>query len=118
MMQKISGGLAAFTALVHIAVGTMDVMLPTLRSDLPPDVVGTLHACWHFVSVFLLASAFVFWRGGEAAKAFGWLWLAFAGVFVVAALWQSGVSGLMVLPQWVLLGPTGALALWASRRGA
>ncbi len=53
-----------------------------MRTELPPAASGAMYACWHIVSVFLLWSCFVFWRGGKSAFHFGLLWIASAIVFL------------------------------------
>lgn len=123
MFKKLGATLAALTALVHIFVGHFDVLLPLLVSDISPMVVGTFHVCWHMISVFLVYSAWCFWHGGQVALHMALLWLVFAGIFIIVGLWQIGFSGLLVLPQWVLLGPAGGCILRdyysnASRRPA
>lgn len=83
-----------------------------LTADLPPAVDGAMQACWHMVSVMLVWSAFVFWKGGKPAFHFSLLWLASALVFIYVGLSQSGLSGLIVNPQWTILGLTGAVVIW------
>jgi hypothetical protein len=49
--------------------------------------------------------------------AIGILWASFGIVFIaVALLLGESLSTLLVLPQWVLLLPVGALAWFGSRR--
>jgi hypothetical protein len=43
------------------------------------------------------------------------MWVASALIFLLVAVWQGGVGGLLVLPQWILLALTGAIYLWANR---
>lgn len=114
MLIKLGATLATLTALIHIFVGHFDTLLPLLSSGLPPDVLGAFHACWHFISVFLAYSAWQFWRGGQVANHMAILWVAFAAIFVAVGLWQLGLNGLPVLPQWILLGPSGLLILVGS----
>lgn len=115
MMFRISFGLAVLTAALHIFVGTFDTLAPMLAVDLPEAVRGTLHACWHMVSLFLGVSAWCFWRRHPAAPLLAGMWVASALIFVLVAVWQGGAGGLLVLPQWILLVPTGGLYLWANR---
>lgn len=115
MMFRIAFGLAALTAALHIFVGTFDTLAPMLDADLPEAVRGTLHACWHMVSLFLAVSAWFFWRRHPAAPVLAGMWVASALIFVLVAVWQGGVGGLLVLPQWILLALTGAIYLWANR---
>lgn len=115
MFAKIAAALAAITALVHIIVGGADALEPTLAAALAPNAAGAMHACWHFVSIFLISSVVVFLRGGSAALHFSILWILFAGVFVFVGLYQGGAGGLITNPQWTILLPTGLIALAAHR---
>ena len=72
-----------------------------------------MYATWHMVSAFLLWSALAFWRGGAVAVHFGVLWLISAAVFIYVGLWQDGLNGLVVNPQWTILSVTGGLVLAA-----
>lgn len=115
MLIKLGVALASLTALLHIFVGHFDTVLPLLSGDLPPLVSGTFHACWHMISVFLAYCTWRFWCGGQIAVHMAVLWIIFAAIFIAVGLWQLGPSGLFVLPQWVLLGPSGALILAGNR---
>ncbi|MEY8881548.1 hypothetical protein [Donghicola sp. XS_ASV15] len=115
MLLRIAAVLAAFTAVLHIFVGTFDTLMPMLTMDLPAPVLGTLHACWHMVSLFLVVSAWAFWRGGAMARPVAWLWMGSAAIFVAVGVWQDGLVGLLELPQWTLLGASGGLSLYATR---
>lgn len=112
---RIAALLALVTMAVHAILGGMDTLRPLLDSDLPPMVKGTFHAVWHIITLVLGASALVFWKGGPAARPVGALWIGFAVIFAAVALVQGGISELLVLPQWTLLGATGSVALWAAR---
>lgn len=113
--------LAAFTAAVHVFVGTPEIKGPLLQSALPQEVRLLLYACWHLVSVTLTLSAaalFVSARPSRTppphhtVKLVSCLWLCFGLVFIVVALLYSGPPMLLELPQWALLLPVGALGLW------
>lgn len=112
MLGRIGSILAFVTALVHALVGTYDTLLPLLASDLSLAVIGTFHACWHFVTVFLLYSAWVFWKKLKISSILATLWGVFGVIFLVVAFYHVGISGLLILPQWVLLGAVSALMLW------
>ena len=118
MIRYAATAFAAFTALLHSLLGSYDTLIPMLEADLDPALRGTFHACWHFVSLFLLFSTYAFWRGRAGAGDLAALWIGFAVLFFGVGLWQGGVSGLMVLPQWILLGPAGVLAGFSTRRRA
>ncbi len=122
-----AGLLALFTALVHLLVGTPEIQAPLLSSTVPAPVALLLLACWHLVSVTLLASgAALLWsaRPRQAASAralasfIAVLWLLFGLVFLAVALVFMGPQGCLVLPQWVLLIPVGLLAWAGARRTA
>lgn len=115
MLFRISAILAAFTAVLHIFVGTFDTLIPMLEADLPAPVSGTLHACWHMVSLFLVVSIWAFWQCNLLARPVAWLWLGSAAIFVAVGIWHGGLAGLLVLPQWTLLGVSGGLYLFADR---
>lgn len=113
--------LAAFTAAVHVFVGTPEIEGPLLQSALPEEVRLLLYACWHLVSVTLTLSAAAFFVSARAGgtppphqmvKLVSCLWLCFGLVFIVVALLYSGAPMLLKLPQWALLLSVGALGLW------
>lgn len=87
-----------------------------LAAELPAVAEGTLHASWHIVAVFLAWSGVVFWRGGVAARDFAGLWIASAIVFIAVDLWQAGLAGLVMNPQWTLLGVVGCIAWFGSEK--
>lgn len=108
--------LATLTALVHFFVGGADALAPMLDAGLTAPSEGAMHAVWHFATLLLFWSVYVFWRGGEMARHYAAIWIAMALVFIYVGLYQSGISGLLVNPQWTILGLTGALAWRATRR--
>lgn len=113
MLRKIAAALAALTAAIHIIVGGSDALAPTLAAGLSAPAEGAMHAVWHMVSALLLWSVVAFWRGGAVAVHFGALWLISAAIFIYVGLWQDGLNGLIVNPQWTILTVTGVLALTA-----
>ena len=110
-----AAALALFTAALHGLVGTFDTLQPVLDADLPLAVRGTMAACWHFLTVFMLCSAWVFLKKRPESRMFASLWVAAAVAFIVTAVTMGGLSGLLTLPQWTLLLPTGGIALFAAR---
>ena len=117
--------LAAFTAVVHIFIGTPEIEAPLLQSALPQEISLLLYACWHLVSVCLAMSAVGFFIGARNAndvssqhlvKLLSVLWIAFGVVFIVVALAYAGTPMLVKLSQWILLLPVGALGLWGSNK--
>jgi hypothetical protein len=111
MLRIAAAALATLTAAIHIFVGGNDALAPMLAAGLPAPAEGAMHAVWHMVSAFLLWSALAFWRGGATAVHFAALWLISAVIFIYVGLWQDGLNGLVVNPQWTILTVTGALAL-------
>jgi len=123
---RFAGYLAAFTAAVHTLAGTYEVHGPLLNSELPKTLALLLYACWHLVTVALCLSAWALLKPpaprtaqtqAVLAGSIGIVWLSFGLVFIVVALLFGGsLSTLLVLPQWVLLMPVGALAWLGSRK--
>jgi len=111
MFAKIASALAALTAFVHLFVGGADCLAPLLAAELTPNAAGAMHACWHFVSVFLLSSVLVFWRGGPIAFHYAILWILTGIVFIYVGLYQGGPGGLITNPQWTILFLTAGMAL-------
>jgi hypothetical protein len=111
MLRKTAAALAVLTAAIHIFVGGSDALAPMLAAGLSAPAEGALHAVWHMVSALLLWSAFAFWRGGSVAIHFGVLWLISAAIFIYVGLWQDGLNGLVINPQWTILTVTGVLVL-------
>lgn len=119
-----AGGLATFTALVHLVAGTPEIQGPLLAAPLPLPVAWLLLACWHLVSVALAVSGLaLLWcarpanrgRAGVLPAVMGLMWLGFGAVFVAVALALRGPMGLALLPQWTLLLPVGVLAVLSAR---
>ena len=125
-LLSIAGYLAAFTAAVHTFAGTYEVHAPLLNSTLPKALALLLYACWHLVTAAMCLSAWALLRPPEPrtvqsqavlAGVIGILWALFGFVFIaVALLFGESLSMLLVLPQWVLLLPVGALAWVGSRK--
>ena len=115
MLNKTASMLAAITSFVHVFIGGKDVLSPMLKSNLPFEVEGAMHACWHIVSCILIWSTIVFWRGGKTAFHFGLIWLACAVLFIYLGLSELGLQGLIVLPQWTILGLAGLLTVFKNQ---
>ena len=96
------------------------------HSTLPKALALLLYACWHLVTAALCLSAWALLRPPEPrtvrsqavlAGVIGILWAFFGLVFIaVALLFGESLAMLLVLPQWVLLLPVGALAWFGSRK--
>lgn len=113
--------IAAFTACVHVFVGTPEIATPLLNSSLALEVSFLLYACWYLVSVALAFSAVAFFvsalpRYSQPARMLAlfvsWLWLAFGVVFVIVGFFGANGTLLFKLPQWTLLLPVGILGLF------
>ena len=115
-----SGLLGLFTALVHIFAGQIDPVRPFLRSDLDLVPKATLLACWHLVSVILLASSVMLiyagWNGNESFDPLIWLigslYILFALVFIATGWYFFAGRCFVKLPQWLLLLPIGVLSVY------
>lgn len=119
---QLSAWAAAFTAAVHLFIGTPEIHSPLLDSSIPREIALLLYACWHLVSVALASSAAVLFAAAYAVNQDRWvvavrhvgaMWLLFGLTFVAVALAFGGLPMLARLPQWVLLVPVGLLALKA-----
>ena len=112
MLRVIATILAAVTALAHIGLGTFDTLKPVMANpDLAPMVRGTIAACWHFLGLFLAASAYVFWvKRHPSTNMFALLWIAFCVIFLIVG---ATTEGILSLPQWIALIPTGVLGCMA-----
>lgn len=109
---KVAGvGLAGLTAAIHIFVGSVDTLSPFVEGDLDMAIKNTFHACWHFISVFLAVSVWSFANETASAKMIARLWIAFAACFFTVGLYSAGLRGLIIAPQWTLLGAAGVLVL-------
>lgn len=121
-----AGALGIFTAFVHLVAGGADILAPFLEAPLPPEVKGTLHACWHMVTVLLFTSGAALFasafskRPGAAtlARFLGAQYLGHGSVFLAVAWLGRGGIGPWALPQWALLLPVGALALAGARKSS
>ena len=114
MLRGIAALLALFTAAVHTFVGGRDSLIPLLEADIDPMAEGALHASWHIVAIFLAWSSVAFWKGGVVGRHFAGLWIASALAFVGVDLWQAGLTGLFLNPQWAVLAPVGLLAIYGA----
>ncbi|MGJ8616851.1 MAG: hypothetical protein ACSHWS_08395 [Sulfitobacter sp.] len=111
MQLKIAAALAVLTGCVHLFVGTIDTLYPALSNAAPLAAQGPVIATWYILGLVFIWSGWVFWQRANVTQTLGVLWCAGAVIFVIIALVEAGLAGLMVLPQWVLLGATGMLAV-------
>lgn len=119
-----AGLLASFTAAVHMVAGTLQIQGPLLGSSIAEPERLLLYACWHLVTAALVLSAGALLWGARAhdpsharplVRWVSALWMLFGAVFLAVALGFAGPRGLLVLPQWMLLFPVGALGWLGSR---
>ena len=120
-------GLAAVamagTTLLHLIGGGVAVHQPLLQAVPSAELGGYVSLLWHFVSVFLGVCAVAFglaawntrrWRG--VALSLAGLTVAMGVMFLIYGLVRLGTP--FVTPQWVLLVPIGALAIWPLRQAS
>jgi hypothetical protein len=115
----IAGIIGLFTSLVHIFAGQIDPVRAFLKSDLPEIPKATLLACWHIVSVTLLASGLVLTYVGwfnlhsfqNVVVGISISFFIFSLVFIVVGWYFFKFQAFAKLPQWVLLLPIGVLGL-------
>ncbi len=113
-----SGILGLITSAAHIVAGGKEVARPLLASTLNDEVKLTTYACWHLVSVSLVATSL-----GLLAAGLGFikspsmvifvsaLWILYGIVFLVVTLRVAKPPGIVRFPQWTLLLPVGLLGL-------
>jgi len=113
-----SGILGLITSAAHIVAGGKDVARPLLASTLNDDVKLTTYACWHLVSVSLVASSLALIIEGlglikspSMVIFISALWLIYGIVFLVVTLGVAKPPGIVRFPQWTLLLPVGLLGL-------
>ncbi|MBN1485172.1 MAG: hypothetical protein JXA37_10650 [Chloroflexia bacterium] len=115
-----AGIVGLITALIHLIGGQIEIIRPFSQSDLAAMPRGTLHACWHMVTVILFASAGIMLylgaspQNGEQtllALFIGGQFVAYALVFLVLTLAGDWDKKLIRLPQWMLLLPIGLLSI-------
>lgn len=107
--------IAAVAAVARVILGTYDTLLPLLQAEVDPMIKGTFHACWHFISIFLVFSVWRFFKGTAYAYHIAILWIGFSICFLVVGITTAGASGLLMLPQWIFLGSAGIFTLIGSR---
>lgn len=117
--------LAAGTAAIHVLAGGDDVAAPLLATALDPTLKFTLYAVWHMATLSLLMSAGGWLyclrapSGPPEKRLLGqfiaMLWIGFGLVFLAVILAFPEHQLLWKLPQWLLLLPTGLLAICGLR---
>jgi hypothetical protein len=114
-----AGVLAGITSLVHLLAGEKTVVRPFLEVPMDVTVQRTLHACWHLVTFFLVASASTLVYSAFAdpvgvrplVRFIAINYLLFAAIFLTLTLCVRWNERWKRLPQWILLAPVGVLAL-------
>lgn len=104
----LSAALAAFvTAAIHTFIGGSEIARPLLESgDVPAVPKYTHYACWHIVTLTLVAIGFAFlWAGyTPGAEELGWFALALTCSFLLwgvsLIIWKK--QSFRAMPQWVL----------------
>jgi hypothetical protein len=59
LLMKALPWLAGLTAVLHTVIGTSEIHVPLLKSELKPEVSLLLYACWHIVTAVLIGSSLV-----------------------------------------------------------
>lgn len=116
-----SGGLITlFTAILHTIGGEISLVRPMLNSSVEMQVKTELLGVWHLITVLLFAAAYVVLKNCRIQKSIpgtlviqyiGYLFLLFAGVFIVVSFYQMTFA-----PQWILFIPMGLLLLIGARK--
>lgn len=119
------GAAAALTAVVHIVGGGIDIARPLMDSSLADEPRLVMVAVWHMASVTMSLSAIALFLGAlprfrqslhHLTVFIGLLWVGFGLCFIGVGLTEPEGDLLTMLNQWMLLVPTGALALWGARQ--
>lgn len=118
----IVGVFCSFLCLVHVVGGGRDCARPMLDASFDPVAKATVYACWHGVSMYLLASGLLLvWVGLDpsaatrlAAQAIGLSYLCIAALFGVLASTWAIAGGWYKLGQWMAFLPMGIVVLWAA----
>ncbi len=112
----IAAAIGLLGAGIHVFIGGPRLARPLLRSSLHPLVITLLWACFHMVTLMVLAMSAVFaWAavsyvGRPAAAAFTVVALA-ASLLVVGAGFKCKVSPLKLLPAYLFFAMA-ASAFW------
>lgn len=120
-----AGVMAIFTSILHTFSGTLEIYAPLFESTIDQRVMLLLYVCWHIVTVFLILSAIFLIlcaksndKKSSTALVFfiSIVWIASGLVFVVVSMIYLGLSGIVILPQWILLIPVGIVGLLGCRK--
>lgn len=112
--------LGFFTFGVHAIMGGIDTTVPLLSSAIDKEPKLTLYAVWHMVSVFLFISSVAVFYAAKKNSArelvlfVGVCYTLFAAVFLLVGIFEAG--SIILLPQWILLFPIGALCIVGSKK--
>ncbi len=115
----ISGILASTTSLGHFMVGQARYLTPLLNSQVEPVAKTTLHAVFHYISVFLVLSAItllfmgmnIFSATPQLSTFIGAHYLLFALYQIIIAIQSHHPKPLFTFFQWMLFIPIGLCAL-------
>lgn len=117
---KLAGIINLTTALIHLAVGQMDLVQPLHNSNLDVQQKAEWIGVWHLVTVLLFFTSFLILKAGfgtvkksqaEQLKAFGMLYILAGVPFIISSFYFS-----VLAPQWILLMPVGVLLLVGLRK--
>lgn len=111
-----AAAVTAFTAAVHVVLGTPEMLDPLSASGMDAVPAQTLRVVWHLTSVLLITFPVVLGWAARAEPAAArplltYVWVLCAGFVVVFLAVDVAAFGAAVftLPQWVLFLPPLAL---------
>jgi hypothetical protein len=116
----IAGIINFFTFLLHLIGGQFDLVIPLTETSLIIERSSQWLGVWHMVSIVLLASSVILLLAGfnkkygksiELIQLLGYLYVLFCIPFLIAGFYYG-----LLVPQWILCLPIGALALFGVRR--
>ena len=117
--MAVAATLTALGCVVHIFLGTGDILNPVLASTLDPTVQAVMAVVWHAISALLFIFAIgLAWLSRHANTplalvlislnlSFVVLFLAY-GVLLLGTVWP--------MPQWILFGAISAAMGWGMLR--
>lgn len=115
-----AGTLNAFTAILHLIGGQLDLINPMLESGMTASVKTQLLSVWHMVTVVLFATTLIYFlytknkerkANPQLVSFISYLYILFSLSFILSGFFQSEFT-----EQWILLLPIGILGLAGSKK--
>jgi len=115
-----AGILNLIASIMHLVMGYADPLVPLFKAGLNEVSLATLLAVWSMATLLMLISSFSLlaigiypekYASNTLSFLWGWLYVAFATIFIVLNLY----FGFFSLLQWLLLLPVGILALYGRK---